>query len=187
MSPSVRPAGRDGDASDRRNDRGPAHTPDRAQTTIDYAVGVSVFLLVVAFVFAFVPSLVGPFTGDDTSSVVVADRAADRLAGDLLVQTPTHPSALNTTCTVAFFETTGPDLTGVCRYDTDAGDLSGALGIESPATNLNVTVTDGASVLTIDGTQLAAGPSPARGNEVSAARRSVLVDERKRTLVVRVW
>ena len=33
----------------------------RGQTTLDFAIGVSVFLIVVAFVLAFVPGMVQPF------------------------------------------------------------------------------------------------------------------------------
>jgi len=37
----------------------------RAQTTIDFAIGISVFLIVVAFVVAFVPTVFTPFEDVD--------------------------------------------------------------------------------------------------------------------------
>ncbi|SHH31913.1 DUF7287 family protein [Halobaculum gomorrense] len=160
---------------------------DRGQTTIDYAVGVSVFLLVVAFVFAFVPSLVGPFTSDDTASVVVADRAADRLANDLLVDDPTAPSVLNETCTAAFFDADGAAPPDGCRYDTDGSDLVKALGLGSSAPSLNVTVRSGETIATVDGTTLAVGASPPPGAEVSVARRATLLAGETYSLAVRVW
>ncbi|QZP38979.1 hypothetical protein K6T50_00955 [Halobaculum magnesiiphilum] len=147
---------------------------------MDYAVGVSVFLLVVAFVFAFAPSLTAPFTGDATDAVVVADRSADRVANDLLVENPARPTVLNATCTQAFFDTDGPDRSDDCRYDANATDLKGALGVISPARTVNVTVVD-------DGSTLAAGPSPPRDADVSVARRAVLLDGSDATVVVRVW
>lgn len=160
---------------------------DRGQTTIDYAIGVSVFLLVVAFVFAFVPSLTTPFTGDATDAVVVADRSADRLANDLLVADPARPTTLNATCTAAFFDTTGPDRSGVCRYDADASNLKTVLAIESPVRSINVTVVGDAGVRVFDGTALLAGPEPPQSVDVSVARRAVLLDGDDATVVVRVW
>ncbi|WP_435063959.1 DUF7287 family protein [Halobaculum sp. EA56] len=180
-------AGRGNDASRTR-----PSVRERAQTTIDYAVGVSVFLLVVAFVFSFAPSLTTPFTGDATDAVVVADRGADRVAADLLVDDPARPAVLNATCTAAFFDTAGPDLSGDCRYDTDASDLKGSLGVVSPARTANVTVVGDAGIAELpDGggndVTLAAGPDPPRGAEVSVARRAVLLDGADATVVVRVW
>jgi len=163
-----------------RRDRGDAVDCDRGQTTIDYAVGVSVFLLVVAFVFAFAPSLTAPFTGDATDAVVVADRSADRVANDLLVEDPTRPAVLNTTCTEAFFDTDGPDRSDDCRYDANASKRKTALGVLSPVRSVNVTVVG-------DGPTLAAGPSPSRGADVSVARRAVLLDGSDASVVVRVW
>ncbi|WP_435360350.1 DUF7287 family protein [Haloarchaeobius sp. DFWS5] len=56
---------------------------DRAQTTQDFAVGISVFLLAVAFTFGFLPSLLTPFgspMGDDITSK--SDRVAATLIED---------------------------------------------------------------------------------------------------------
>ena len=153
---------------------------DRGQTTIDYAVGVSVFLLVVAFVFAFAPSLTAPFTSDATDAVVVADRSADRIANDLLVEDPARPTVLNASCTGAFFDTDGPDRSDDCRYDANASDLKGSLGVISPSRAVNVTVVGSE-------TTLAAGPSPPRGADVSVARRAVLLGGADATVIVRVW
>ncbi|WP_277553135.1 DUF7287 family protein [Halobaculum limi] len=165
----------------------PHGSADRAQTTIDYAIGISVFLLVVAFVFAFAPSLTTPFTNDATDAVVVSDRAADRLAHDLLVDDPTRPTVLNATCTVGFFNTTGPDISGDCRYDTDASDLKGALAVGSPARTVNVTVVDDTGIVGVGGTTLAAGPKPPGSADISVSQRAVLLDGRDATVVVRVW
>ena len=163
---------------------------ERGQTTIDYAIGVSVFLLVVAFVFAFAPSLTAPFTGDATDAAVVADRSADRLANDLLVADPARPPHLDAGCTAGFFDTdeaVGDD----CRYETDAGDLRGALGIASPVRTANVTVVGDAGVRVLgdgaDAVSLTAGPSPPRGADVSVARRATLLDGSDVRVVVRVW
>ncbi|QZX99606.1 DUF7287 family protein [Halobaculum rubrum] len=163
---------------------------DRGQTTIDYAVGVSVFLLVVAFVFAFAPSLTAPFTSDATDAVVVADRSADRIANDLLVADPARPSVLDADCTAGFFDTDEAVDTD-CRYETDASDLRGALGIVSPDRTANVTVVSDGGIRVLgdgaDAVPLAAGPAPPRGAGVSTARRAVLLDGSDATVIVRVW
>ncbi|MFC6793886.1 hypothetical protein ACFQFH_05430 [Halobaculum halobium] len=151
---------------------------------------MSVFLVVVAFVFAFAPSLTAPFTGDATDAVVVADRSADRLANDLLVEDPSRPAVLDADCTAGFFDTDEP-VDGDCRYDTDASDLQGALGLWSPVRTANVSVVGEGGVRVLgdgaDAVSLTAGPSPPRGADVSVARRAVLLDGSDATVIVRVW
>jgi len=58
---------------------------DRGQTTQDFAVGISVFLLTVTFTFAFVPSTVTPFGSPVTDAIPaksdrVASTVVDRYA-----------------------------------------------------------------------------------------------------------
>ncbi|QLC34460.1 hypothetical protein EFA46_009665 [Halarchaeum sp. CBA1220] len=60
---------------------------ERAQTTIDFAVGASVFLLTVAFAFSFVPGLITPFASGQESAPAVSNRVADDLVQqDLAVE-----------------------------------------------------------------------------------------------------
>ena len=158
----------------------------RGQTTIDYAVGVSVFLLTVAFVFAFLPSMFEPFTSEAGDLLVLADRSADLLSADLLVEDLTEPSVLNATCTVGFFNTTNADPPD-CGYGENASDLRGALNVTRPGASVNVTVTDSGSISTVDGTTLAAGERPPPNADVAVAERKVLLDGNQRDLVVRVW
>lgn len=158
----------------------------RGQTTIDYSVGVGVFLLAVAFIFLFLPSVFAPFTAEGGDRLVLADRSADQLAADLLVETETNPTALNATCTVEFFDADGD--VGACRYDEDGSDPAAALGISQVGVDLNVTVRrTGGGIRTVDGTRLAAGDEPGPGDDVAVARRAVLLDGRQSRLVVRVW
>jgi hypothetical protein len=87
----------------------------RGQTTLDFAVGVSLFLLVLVFVFSFVPGLLGPLTGSNQDEQVVADRVGDRLAQDTL-GSPERPYVLDQHCAVEFFSTTGSLAPSECRY-----------------------------------------------------------------------
>lgn len=159
---------------------------DRAQTAIDYAIGITVFLLVVAFVFAFVPTTFAPFSGDDGRLMVLADRTADHLTDDLLVRSPSDPGVFNATCTTGFFDSDGQVPTG-CRYDEDGTDLQTALGIDAPGVHLNVTLEREGAIASLDGTELAAGDDPRSRADVNVARRLALLEDRQYRVYVRVW
>jgi len=151
---------------------------DRGQVAFDFMVGMAVFLVTVGFVVTFVPGIFQPFDTSTGPNMVVADRAASHLVEDALVESPAEPGVLNSTCTAEFFDADGS--VGACRFDADASDVNAALGVEA-TTSLNVTVSDNA------GLQYAAGrPAPPTG-DVVVARRVVLLDGTRQTLVVRVW
>ena len=148
----------------------------RAQTTIDYTVGVTLFLVVTAFVFAFVPTMFDPFAGEEGESLV-ADRAATQLSSDLLSD-PATPYALDADCVRDFFEETGDDgIPTDCGYDTRS--LADAVGADATV-SLNATVERDGVV------SYAAGP-PTSGGSVVTAQRFVTIDGRAYRLYVRVW
>ena len=60
----------------------------RAQTAQDFAVGISLFLLVVAFTFAFLPNVIAPFQTDTTAG---SQAQVDRLAADLVHEFEEEP------------------------------------------------------------------------------------------------
>lgn len=104
----------------------------RGQTTLDFAIGVSIFLLSVAFVLTFVPGMVQPFTANPQEEMSVADRVATQLVQEMLAGT--DPYVLDTDCTVEFFRT---DATGgvACPFAendlSSGGTLPGRLGIST--------------------------------------------------------
>ncbi|MDS0298483.1 hypothetical protein NDI76_06995 [Halogeometricum sp. S1BR25-6] len=163
---------------------------DRGQTTIDFVVGISIFLLVVAFVVLFVPGIFDPFDG--TSRTQAADRFAATLASDALGD-PATPATLNATCTGAFFEQmqTNADATAACGFDATADTVAAALGTDRY--DVNVTVFDGGSVAELDdpaggpAVALSAGPPVPDNEAVATTRRVVLLDGRTHQLAVRVW
>ncbi|WP_430505044.1 DUF7287 family protein [Haloparvum sp. PAK95] len=160
----------------------------RGQTTLDYAVGVASFLIVVGFVFAFIPSIVGPFTAEPSDRPLIADRSADQLSQDMLIDAPTAYS-LNATCTEGFFDADGAAPDG-CRFGMDAEDLPAALNVSSPGVSFNVTIRDGNGTIREVGdanTRLAAGGTPRPGANVVSAKRVVLLDDTRGYLKVRVW
>lgn len=174
------PAGDDG------SNGGPTNV-DRAQTTLDFAIGVGLFLLVVAFVVTFVPGIFEPFERTDEGTQV-ADRIATTLATDVLGD-PAEPYVLDADCTREFFVQmrTGTNATAECRFDTGADGLNDAFALDG-RTGLNVTVTErGGDVAELDGTRLAAGDAVPEGRSVTTARRAVHVNETTYRLLVRVW
>nr|WP_049918564.1 hypothetical protein [Haloferax larsenii] len=146
----------------------------RAQTTIDYAIGVGIFLLAVAWVISTVPQVVQPF--DDTQDrPLVANRAADRLAGDVL-STSGERTVLDSECVDGFFDNATPPAD--CRYDT--GPVAEAVGV-SDRYDVNVTLLQNEAVVESRGDVV-----PSSGRAI-AARRTVLIDGRVHQLLVRVW
>jgi len=157
----------------------------RAQTTIDFAIGISLFLVVVAFVLAFVPTIFTPF--ETTEGPGTADRIATSLATDRLGD-PTDPYTLNETCTNAFFEqlNNGTDAPGSCLYNTSADTTATLLALDG-ARNVNVTIRRSDGTIADTGVRLAAGPTPPDTTSVSSATRAVSLSGQTRRLLVRTW
>jgi len=107
----------------------------RGQTTLDFAIGVSIFLAVVFFTFGFVPSVLDPFDVTAEDSPTVADRTADNLAHGQL-GSPDQPNVLDWYCTVEYFEgNPGP---ADCNYEGQTLEERLALGVGE---NANITIT----------------------------------------------
>lgn len=177
----------------------------RGQTTLDFAIGVSVFLLAVALVFSFVPGMVQPFTDSSQEQMSASNRLADRLATDALTDGEAY--VLDTVCTEVFFdESTSPSAEGLdCSYDGTADTVGEALSL-GVRTDLHATLladTDGdgsaetlcrttaGTVAEADDVTCAtvfdAGESvPESGSVVTASRR-VTVDGIHAKLVVKAW
>lgn len=167
---------------------------DRGQTTPDFLVGVTIFLVTVAFVVAFVPQLLAPYQDQDHAPV--SERVAGTLAGSLLADAE-QPGTLNETCTIAFLTQTGG---GDCPFDTSAS-VTDQVGVESWY-GVNVTLSrdvtggpapetlcaDAGSVGACGTDRLAVGPSiPGDHRAVATAQRTVVVDGRDAVLEVTVW
>ncbi|GAA0722076.1 hypothetical protein J2744_000182 [Halorubrum trapanicum] len=151
---------------------------DRAQTVLDFVVGMSVFLVAVGFTFAFVPSLLEPYAVGEGATVIVAERGAARLAESSLAATGST-ATLSHACTLAFFD--GTDAAAVesdCAWTANASDLHDELGVDD-FRGLNLTVTQRGTVGKLDpdgaAVEMRAGPAPPRTESVSAASRLVTI------------
>lgn len=182
----------------------------RAQTTLDFAIGMSIFLITVAFVLSFSTGITKPFADSDQDHTVIADRVADAVSGGLLGD-PETASVVDDDCTVAFFG--GPD-PGYCNFDpsNSLGERVGTVGIPAGTEpELNVTFegnltndADGADPLCWDDAKdlvveednsactstlvfkTGSDPPQARGSVV-VARRLVSINGKDATILVRVW
>lgn len=173
----------------------------RGQTTLDFALGVSIFLAVVLFVFAFVPGLLEPFALNSEEDTVLAGQVADRLAQDTLGD-PDEPFVLDRHCAVSFFdeEKTPPDR---CRYNGDSVnerldlpetkdvrvtiERNITVGSSAPDTlcwdeSAKELVDDGSC--TGDDTELAIGDAVTEGTATITARRVVSLNGESVTLKV---
>lgn len=164
-------------------------TPDdRGQTLYDFAIGMTIFLLVIGYVFAFVPGLFEPFTPETDSSPVRADRTVDFLTEDLLAENGTD-AALNDTCTEVFFGTNGTP-SNACSRLSATGDetLVRDRAALPDSTSINVTLVRNGSIATDSGDLFALGPDPdtATGRVIRAVR-VVSFDGRDHQFEVRIW
>ncbi len=112
----------------------------RGQTTLDFAIGVSIFLAVVLFTFGFLPSVLDPFDVAAEDNPTVADRTADNLAHGQL-GSPDQPNVLDWYCTVEYFE--GNASPADCNYEGQILEERLALGVGD---NANITITRNGSL-----------------------------------------
>jgi hypothetical protein len=138
---------------------------------MDFATGVSIFLVTVAFAFAFVPGIITPFTGTNVGDPVTANRLADGLASDRLAD-PGAPYTLDRDRVESFF--------------TDGTDLSERLAVPE-FRSANVTLENRSGVASVAGESATAGDPVPDSADVTVAWRSVSLDGQRHELVVRVW
>jgi hypothetical protein len=172
----------------------------RAQTALDFAIGVSVFLIVIVGVLAFVPSVFGGTGAPADGEIgITANRVAGFLAGDGFAPAE-QPNELKNECVLAFFADTAD-----CGFGAGNG-VASDVGV-SENRGLNVTVqadldTDpalervcwdasGNSLVTAGNpdcdTPYTAGPVASRNDEFETARRTSRLGGIRVFVVVRAW
>jgi hypothetical protein len=170
----------------------------RAQTTLDFTLGVSIFLLVLLTVFAFMPATLLPFTQSAQEETVGTNRVADLLVQDILVS-PGEPYLLDPACTAALLS----DSTGQgCAFD--GATLKPRLDLPDRS-NINITIhgntAAGNELLCWDAadkrvvgesagacdSEFRAGPNPPSASSTMTARRVVSIRGMTGSLEVRMW
>jgi len=188
-------------------DKSPIHRGrERGQTTLDFTIGVTIFLIVLVGVFVFVPGTLQPFEEGGQEDLVTVNRVADGLAEQSLTESAT-PYILDADCTVGFFDTTvSPP--AECEYS--GGNLSERVGIAGQQ-SINVTIRKGVAgsagtsaplcynesqppgerLTSGDcdsgATRLAAGGTAIGDQSSVTARRVVELDGQDVFLVVMIW
>jgi hypothetical protein len=176
---------------------------DRGQTTQDFAVGISVFLLTVTFAFTFVPSTVTPFGSPVTDAIPaksdrVASTVVDRYAASdgsrTLNLTKLTDSDLVDSDSEGAVNATGPN-------QISGQDLRDLFGLRDTAqVNVTIETRDGEIVQAeYDSSSASSGTEPLTGgddypqNQAAASTTRIIrlpgVDgcETGCLLVVRVW
>jgi len=183
---------------------------NRAQTPLDLAIAMGIFLIAVTFVFTFMPSLTAPFVEGDQDRSITADRVASHLSEGGLGD-PEEPFVLEDACAADFFDgTANPD----CGYS--GSSFYERIGVNDDRLNAKVTIeqidpseTGAARTRTvcIDGSdevihedagscvnEFVAGDEPTDADSIVVARRIVTIPgcsfgtaSCDATLKVRVW
>ena len=110
---------------------------NRAQTPLDFAIAMSIFLLAVTFVFTFIPSLTAPFVEGNQDKTVTADRVASHLAEGALGD-PAEPFVVDDDCARPFFDESNNSTPASCGYS--GSDLGEYVGVNTDRLQVNVTV-----------------------------------------------
>ena len=114
-------------------------TDSRAQSPLDFAIAMGIFLVAVTFVFTFIPSLTAPFVEGNQDRSAAADRVASHLAEGGLGD-PADPFVVDETCATVFFDgsTDDGDVPSGCGYSGD--DTDERVGVDGDRLRVNVTV-----------------------------------------------
>ncbi len=166
---------------------------ERAQTTIDYMAGMSIFLLTVAFVFQFMNSLFAPFQTASDDVTLAADRASTVLVERLLIADKSGALSIIDEGKLNYFNNTRLNYTnktininGKTNYQNALYDLG--LLSEYIIYDVNMSVTD------LNGSKMyIGGPELLENVDIGQTRRLVLIVNstsgyQERAIVfVRVW
>jgi hypothetical protein len=180
---------------------------NRGQTTLDFTIGVTIFVVVLAGVFLFVPGTLEPFEEGGQEDIVTVNRVGDQLTEHLLA-TPTEPYILDEECAVTFFEDP-PSSPSECEYSGGSlqtrighgdfqfvnvsirGSVSGSSNVEQlcydSANPDGSRLESGSDCGEPADTRLTVGSNPAGVQSSVTARRVVELDGQEVFLVVKLW
>lgn len=182
----------------------------RAQTQIDFVVGVSVCVVSLALVVGLIPGLIETPSASTAAAPIEADRLAASLT-DVLgatapvageptrVHAPSTPGVLSPPCTVAFFTADASLATAAgCPFDANAGldELFGVASARITVVELDASATERRPVTVafetddgqIGGTLERTQPNRrAASHPVAVSERLVSIGQTPYRLIVAVW
>ena len=164
-----------------------ASGPDRGQTTLDFAVAMSIFLVTVLFVLAYAPTMFDPFAGGSGTKLVVADRAATTLSADVLVASTADPGVLSIGCVAEFFDKSVDDAT--CSTTANLDNLDETLSLNGRNARVKIHELDDSTPASPDWATggLQKETSGSVPTDVAVATRTVSIEGDPYRLTVRVW
>lgn len=181
----------------------------RGQTTIDFTLGVVVFIVAILFVFTFVPGILSPFRLADSEDPALSDRVADSLAQGTL-GSPESPHELDRYCAVEFFNDSQSISPADCRYsganleerltldstqrvnvtlnaDRDGDGETELLCWQSEDASAGAALKESGTCVGTDAVTLAAGDDVPEGTSTVTARRIVSLHGQTVVIEVVVW
>lgn len=157
---------------------------DRGQTTLDFAVAMSIFLVTVLFVLAYAPTMFDPFAGGSGTKLVVADRAATTLSADVLAVSTAEPGVLSAGCVSAFFGSSDD-----CSTSADLDDLDETLSLDGRNADVKIHELSTSTPASPDWAagELRRETDDSVPTDVAVATRTVSIEGDPYRLTVRVW
>lgn len=162
----------------------------RGQTTIDFTVGIVLFISVMGGVFLLLPTVFEPFSTSTTAESIVADQIATQLTTELLQGS--DPASLNAVCTAAFFGQNA-SLDSECPFTAD-DSLKTITGLDSTTdTAISIHDTgespDDSATTTVDGVtyELNRDTRDTGKENIAVATRTVELNGDTYRLTVEVW
>lgn len=114
---------------------------DRAQMTVDFVVGIGIFLIAVAFVFQFIYGLFLPFQSSSDSVTLAADRASVVIVERMLVPERSENSNVIDDGKLAYFNNTKLNSKSDPQNYIDTLSEVGLLSTETYTFDMNISVT----------------------------------------------
>lgn len=166
-------------------------TSSRAQTTLDFGLGIAIFLIAVVFVITTVSTFAAPYDGTTTIKTTVADTTADQFAESAFqAKSPppgTPPTSVDQYCVNQFFQNRSTE--GYCQYPAPGDSITA--GIDPPrelSVHVQIETLEGTVVTTSD-TNTGDTITYQTGDQPEAeavSRRVILMDTQQYVLVVTV-
>lgn len=138
----------------------------RGQTTLDFLIGTSTFLIAIGLVLAFVPGMIDPFVTGSEDNAIIANRAVKSLSQEHL-SSPNNPYVLNEAAVETFF-------------DKNESQARNALGLGDQV-RLNITLENETTRFK------SIGPEPPETSSITSSWRIAEYKSKRAEIVARVW